>query len=432
MPDIWWQLYRDPLLDALIREALTANQDLAAASANLAGSRALLERARAARLPQTQTKAGGVYGRDPTTDLILELTAREPITYWIWDDLLDVSYEVDLFGYVRRSIEASRAQVAAAAAARDALKVTVAAETARAYITVCTSGEEIDVALRNLDVVTRAAAITEAQRDAGAGTELDVARAQALEADVSAQLPPLYGARRVALLELTQLLGRTPAHAPASVQICRKAPPLTAAMPVGDGRALLERRPDVREAEQQLAAATAQIGVATADLFPRVRLTGFYGGVAPEVGQLGTNIGLAWGVGPSITWTFPVMAGPLAELARTKAAAAAALAHFNSVVLTALKETEQALATYNAEIQHGTQLQTFVTRSRRAFELARTQYIAGAVSNLDLLEAERTFISAQAQLASSDAALADAQIRLFKALGGGWRDTPTAQMPEPP
>jgi outer membrane protein TolC len=203
---------------------------------------------------------------------------------------------------------------------------------------------------------------------------------------------------------------------------CHHAPPLPVALPVGDGRALLARRPDVREAERQLATSTAQIGVATADLFPTVHLTGFYGGIAPQVNQLGTNAALVWGVGPKITWAFPNMTGPLAEVARAKAESAAALAHFNAVVLTALKETEQALTTYGAEIEHHEALLTLQERSRRAFELARTQYIAGAASTLDLLTAENVLISAEATLAVSDAALADDQIRLFKALGGGWGD----------
>jgi NodT family efflux transporter outer membrane factor (OMF) lipoprotein len=421
VPDTWWQLYSDPVLSALITEALTANQDLAAASANLAGSRALLERARAARLPQTDLNLGGVYGRDPTTDLIQELNGRQPFTYWIWDELLDVSYEVDLFGRVRRGVEAARAGAGAAAAARDALKVTVAAETARTYLTVCTTGEQIDVELHNLEVVTRVEQITAARLEAGAGTQLDLARTQALEAQVRALLPVLTGQRRVALLSLTQVLGRVPAAAPEDVLSCRRAPALSAPLPAGDARALLERRPDVREAERQLAAATAQIGVATADLFPRVRIGGFYGGVAPEVGDLGTNAGLAWGAGPSITWAFPNMAGPLAEVAHAKAGAAAALARFNSVVLTALKETGEALATYGAETGHHEALLQLVERSQRAFDLSRAQYVAGAASSLDLLTAETTLIAAEGELARSDAALTDGQVRLFKALGGGWK-----------
>lgn len=420
VPDRWWEIYQDPRLEALIAEALTANQDLAAAQAHLAGARALLVRARAARLPQTQIEAKGTYGRDPSTDLVLELTGRPPVTYWIYDTLLDASYELDLFGRVRRQIEAQRAQTQAIEAARDDLKVTVAAETARAYMAVCTSGEALEVTLRDLEVVTREAQITVARQEAGAGTELDVVRAQALVAQVRAQVPGLRAQRQVALLELTALLGRSPQDAPSAVLACQRPPPLKHPLPVGDARALLARRPDVREAERQLAAATAQIGVATADLFPRVELRGFFGGIAPEISEIATNAGLAWGLGPKITWTFPNVVGPLAELTRSRAAAREALAHFNSVALTALKETEQALVSYSAELAHHEELVKLDERARRAFELAHSQYVAGAASDLDLLTAESTLISAQQLLAGSDAALAEDQIRLFKVLGGGW------------
>ena len=142
--------------------------------------------------------------------------------------------------------------------------------------------------------------------------------------------------RRAALFELAALLGRTPAEAPKELGACVTPPHLLALIPVGDGSALIKRRPDVRQAERRLAAATAEIGVATADLYPSIRLVGLYGGAATELSQLNTNIGRTWGVGPSISWTFPNMAAPRARVRQAKAAQAAALASFDSVVLTAL------------------------------------------------------------------------------------------------
>jgi len=422
-PQAWWQLYRDPVLDRLLDEAFAANYQLKAAEANLGAARAILEAARVARFPATQVSAGGTYGRDPTTDLILELTGRRPITYWLYDDLLDTSYEIDLFGHVRRSIEAARANAGAVAAARDALKVTVAAETTRAYAQVCALGEQIGVAEHDLEVVSEEEHITLARHDAGATSDLDVVRAQALVAQVQATLPPLRGERRAALFELTALLGRTPSAAPDAVQSCVVTPHLSSRVPIGDGTLLLRRRPDVREAERQLAAATAQIGVATADLFPRISLTGFYGGASDQIGQLGTNNGLAWGAGPGISWAFPNLGGPLAQIHRAKSAAAAALAHFDAVVLQALKETEQALSRYRAELDHHQELLVLRASSRRAVELARSQYAAGAVSDLDVLTSEQTLLAADAMVAASDSDLVEDQISLFKALGGGWAVT---------
>jgi NodT family efflux transporter outer membrane factor (OMF) lipoprotein len=422
-PDAWWRLYREPALDTLLNEAFAANYDLKAASANLAAARAILESVRVARFPSTQVSAGAIYGRDPTTDLVQELSGRRPFTYWIYDDLLDMSYEVDLFGHVRRSIEAARANAGAVAAERDALRVTVAAETARAYAEVCALGEQLGVAQHNLEVVSEAERITVARHDAGAGSDFDVVRAQALVAQARATLPPLRGERRAALFELTALLGRTPNAAPDSVEACAIAPHLSSLVPVGDGKLLLRRRPDVREAERQLAAASAEIGVATSDLYPRIRLTGFYGGVADQIGQLGTNNGLAWGIGPGISWSFPNLGGPLADIRRANAGTASALAHFDATVLQALKETEQALSRYRAELDHHQELLLLQAKSQRAFELARSQFTAGSVSNLDLLTSEQTLIAANALVAASDAEVAEDQIALFKALGGGWAVT---------
>ena len=180
----------------------------------------------------------------------------------------------------------------------------------------------------------------------------DVARAQALVAQVRSGIPGLEGQRQAALFELAALLGRTPAEAPKELGACVTPPQLLALIPVGDGSALIKRRPDVRQAERRLAAATAEIGVATADLYPSIRLVGLYGGAATELSQLNTNIGRTWGVGPSISWTFPNMAAPRARVRQAKAAQAAALASFDSVVLSALKETEQALVLYGAALDN--------------------------------------------------------------------------------
>jgi multidrug efflux system outer membrane protein len=179
-PDAWWRLYDDPAFDALIREAFANNDDIKTAEANLAAARAVLQGARAGLFPQTNINLGGVYGRDPNTDEILEIGGHKPTTTWLFDDLLDVSYELDLFGHVQRSIEAAKADAEATAAQRDAVKVTVAAETARAYAQLCTVGEEIAVAHHSLELVSREAEITDHRRIAGAGSDFEVVRAQGL------------------------------------------------------------------------------------------------------------------------------------------------------------------------------------------------------------------------------------------------------------
>jgi NodT family efflux transporter outer membrane factor (OMF) lipoprotein len=420
-PDAWWRLYEDSRLDALMQEALQANRTLVAADANFAAARAAVSAVHSQRFPSTTAVAGGLYGRDATTDEILELTGRPPQTFWLFEDIFQAAYEVDLFGRVHRAIEAANANSDAVAAIRDGVRVVVAAETARAYAAICALGEELSVANHSLAVVSREGDITVKRHDAGAGSDYDVARAQALVAQVRSTIPEIEGQRRAALFELTALLGRTPTLAPNDLTTCVTPPHPIALIPVGDGSELIKRRPDVRQADRRLAAATAEIGVATADLYPTIRLVGLYGGAATQLSQLNTNVGRTWGVGPSISWTFPNMAAPRARVRQAKAEQAGALASFDAVVLTALKETEQALALYSAALDSRQALGDAQDKVHTAFTIAHNQFIAGALSNLDLLTTEQSLIAVDAAVASSDAALVQDQIAVFKALGGGWR-----------
>jgi len=419
-PNAWWRLYSDPRLDRLVQQALGANRDLAAANANFAAARAALSEVHAARYPSTEATTQAVYGRDPVTDEILELGGHRPQTIWLYEDVFQAAYEVDLFGRVHRAIEAASANAEAVGAVRDDVRVVVAADTAHAYASICALGEQLEVARRSLHIVQQEARISEQQLQAGAGSRFAVARAQALVAEVGATIPPLEGERQGELFELTALLGLTPARAPRGVEACTVPPHLASPIPVGDGWALISRRPDIREAERRLAAATADIGVATAELYPSIHLLGFYGGAATQVDQLTTNLGKIWGVGPSITWSFPNQAGPRARVREAKAHHAAALAQFDAVVLRSLKETEQALSAYGAALEYRQALASAQRKIHRTFEIARDGYAAGSSSYLDLLTTEQSLVAIDAQVAASDAELIGRQIDLFKALGGGW------------
>jgi NodT family efflux transporter outer membrane factor (OMF) lipoprotein len=420
-PDAWWRLYDDARLDALVEEAFRANRTLAAADANFAAARAVISAAHANRYPSTTASAGGLYGRDAVTDEILELGGHPPQTIWLYEDIFQSAYELDLFGRVHRTIEVAHANADSVAAVRDSVRVVVAAETARGYAAVCALGEELAVAHHSVDVVSHEADITAQRHEAGAASVYDVARAQALMAQVRSSVPVIEGQRRAGLFELTAVLGRTPTKAPTDLEACVTPPHLVALIPVGDGAALIRRRPDVRQAERRLAAATAEIGVATADLYPTIRLVGLFGGAASEPNQLNTNIGRTWGVGPSISWSFPNMAAPRARVRQAKAQQTAALASFDSVVLTALKEIEQALAYYSAALDNRQSLGDAQDRLHEAFRIAHEQFLAGALTNLDLLTTEQSLVAVDAAVAASDAALVQDQIAVFKALGGGWR-----------
>lgn len=425
-PNEWWQLYHDPTLDSLLQEAFQANTDLRIAAANLSASRAVLQGTRSQRLPQTQAAVGAVYGRDAPTDEILELTGRHPESVWLYEGVLEVAYEVDLFGRVRRSIEAARADDDAVEATRDVVKIAVASETARAYAQVCALGEQLNVAHRSLDVVAHEASITTNRNEAGAGSQFDVVRAQELVAQVRASIPPLEGQRQSALFQLGAVLGRPPSKAPVEVMNCVLPPQLSDLIPVGDGATLLKRRPDVRQAERRLHAATARIGVATADLYPRIELRGLIGGASTELNQFANNNGITWGLGPAISWNFPNQSATRARIRQSKAQTVAALANFDAVVLQALKETEQALAIYRSELDHRQALSEAQNRAQQAFDMAHGQYLAGAISDLDLLTSEQQLVATAAAVSSSDATLILDQIAVFKALGGGWRHTETA------
>jgi NodT family efflux transporter outer membrane factor (OMF) lipoprotein len=420
-PDTWWKLYDDSRLDELVQEALSANRTLAAADANFTAARAVVSAANVNRYPSTGVSAGGLYGRDAVTDEILELGGHRPQTIWLLEDIFQSSYEVDLFGRVHRAIEVANANADSVAAARDSVRVVVAAETARGYAAVCALGEQVDVAYQSLAIVTHETEITVQRNAAGANSDYDVVRSQALVAQVRSGIPQLEGQRRAALFELTAMLGRTPAEAPDDLESCRTPPRIAALIPVGDGATLIKRRPDVRQAERRLAAATAEIGVATSDLYPTIRLVGLYGGAASELNQLNTNIGRTWGVGPSISWSFPNMAGPRARVWQAKAQQAAALATFDQVVITALKEAEQALALYGAALDNRQALAEAREKVQSAYRMAHDQFLAGSISSLDVLTTEQLLISVDAAVAASDATLVQAQIAVFKALGGGWR-----------
>jgi NodT family efflux transporter outer membrane factor (OMF) lipoprotein len=429
-PDDWWKLYNDERLDAVLQEAFAANADLAAAEANFAAARALLGAARAASYPQTAIEATGLRGRDAVTDEILELAGHSPKTIWLLEDVLEVSYEVDLFGRVHRSIEASRANAQAVGAARDSVKVLVAAETTRTYAQICALGEQLGVAHHSLDVVSREAEITVNRHDAGANSEFDVVRAEGLVAQIRSAIPPLEGQRRSALFQLTALLGRTPVNAPLDLEGCTTPPALTMLIPIGDGANLLKRRPDVRQAERSLALATARIGVATADLYPKISLIGLYGGSGFALSDLAAERGLTWGVGPSVSWSFPNQALPRARIRQAQANAAGALATFDSTVLNALKETEQALALYSAALDNRQGLADAQSLAHRAFTMAHDQFVAGSLSNLDLLTAEQSLVAADAAVAASDSSLIQDQVAVFKALGGGWRGSASTEQPQ--
>ncbi|HHG4644868.1 TPA: efflux transporter outer membrane subunit [Pseudomonas aeruginosa] len=419
LPADWWKLYDDPALDNLVQEALLANTNLRVTLANLDRARAIYKEARGGLFPSTNVSAGAGYGRDQTT---WTGTGQAP-TQWSYSGGLDVSYELDLFGRVRRDIEAARDDTDAVAAAHDAAKVVVVAETTRAYVDACTYGESIDVAHSSIELAQRSLDLISRQEHAGSASHLDVERAGVTLAQARAALPPLQGQRDAALFELAALMGRTPSEVPESARVCTQAPEIAGALPIGDGTALLRRRPDVRQAERQLAADTARIGVAVADLYPRVTL-GASGNYLRN-DYLKGNRTWSFSLGPLISWSFPNTVVARSRIAQAKAQNAASLASFDGAVLNALKESEQSLSAYGAAMQQREALIEARNRTENAFRLADQRYHAGSISYLDVIVAQTSLINAKSQVAAADQRVGSTRVSVFKALGGGWEQANT-------
>lgn len=415
-PGEWWQLYDDEALDAAIREALDANTDLRAAAANLARAAAVLREARGGRLPSTTLGASSTSGEQRFVQLQQSLSFEDTV----YDVGFDVAYQVDLFGRVRRAVEAARADAAAAEAVYHAAQITVAAETARAWASACATRLELAAAQRNLELQQESLALTERLLDAGRGTALDVARAAAAVERTRASIPELEAAHKGALYRLAVLMGRAPTDYPAAAAECAEPPRVAQAIPVGDGAALLRRRPDVREAERRLAAATARIGVATADLYPSIRFVGSAGAVALSAGDLDSGDSSRWSLGPVLSWTFPNRSIVRARLAQARADADAALAAFDGAWLDALREVESALTSYAKERERVDALSNARRHASDAARLAHARFDAGQVSFLDVLQAEAALAEAESALARAQGRAADLEISLFLALGGGW------------
>jgi NodT family efflux transporter outer membrane factor (OMF) lipoprotein len=409
VPDNWWRLYNDPVLDGLIADALAYNTDVRAAVARLARARASLRETKVDRLPQGGVSASATRGRDEgTSDASTSYSAG-----------LEVAYEVDLFGRVARGVEAAKGDVGAAEADADAVRVAIVSDTARAYADASSAAERLAVAQHIVELLDQSLRLTEKQVEIGQTTRLDTARIGALRNQRQAEIPAIAAERDGALFRLATLTGRAPSELPAAAAARTSSLKLDHPIPVGDGAQLLARRPDVRAAERRLAAATARIGVATAELYPQVTLGGSVGSSAGSIGNLFSNpIGFL--LGPLISWSFSDHARARARVAGAEAGSQEALAQFDGTVLRSLEETETALSAYANALRRREALKAARNEAEVAAKIVRAQQREGQVDSLALLDAERTFAESEAQLADINGDVASAQINLFRALGGGW------------
>jgi NodT family efflux transporter outer membrane factor (OMF) lipoprotein len=405
-PADWWRLFDDPALDAQVARALAANADLRVAIANLEAARASARQADTARLPATVIESGAGpdrADRQPSTSSVPKTSYELGAT---------IAYEIDLFGRLKSAATAARADAEAVAAAADAAQVAVAADTVAAYLDLCGAEANIRLADAQLANQQRSYDIVDDQLRAGEVSPLELAQARGLLERTRSAGPAFEADRRRALFRLATLGGRPPAEA---VEVrCGALPNIAAPLPVGEGGALITRRPDLREADRRLAAASARVGVATADLYPRIQLGGSAGLIAGGSDAILT---------PLITWAFPNQTAIRARIAAARGNAAAALANWDRVMLRALQEVETALSDVRAERDRQAALLAAAAQAELAVRRAQARQRAGADSYLLVVDAERTRSTAASDLLASQIRLAQAQVGLFRALGGGWQRT---------
>lgn len=405
----WWTTFGDPQLTSLIERAMAANLDL---------------RKAAARVRQARASRGVAFAAiGPTLDATAS-HERSRTTAGVVGDLyqagFDAGWEIDLFGGTRRGIEAADADLAAAVEGRNGVLVSLSAEVARNYIALRAGQQRLAVARQNVAAQQKTAEITRQRYDAGLVNRLDLSNAEAQLATTTAQLPVLESAVRQTMHNLAVLLGLPPAALLTELTPEAVVPAVATPVPVGVPSDLLRRRPDIRKAEAALHAATARIGVATADLFPRFTLAGALSFSDTHFGSLFTWAERGWSFGPSVSWRLFESGRTLANIELRKAMQEEEGLAYQQTVLVALQEVENALVAATKEEEHRRALLEAVEANRKAVELAMRLYRAGETDFLAVVVAQRALYAAEDALAQSTGTVATELVALYKALGGGW------------
>jgi len=414
----WWAQFGDPVLDDLVELALRANLDVRTALLRIDESRALLRSTRRRQWPSSQYEAAREASKSQQP-----VFTNERIEVESYRAGFQSAWEIDVFGRLRRDTEAAIADAQAAEATLRDVQVLVAAEVVGTYLDLREAQKRLSVAEANLETQRETLRLTQVRYELGRGSELDVASARAALAATEAEIPLLAAQEQIAAHRLAVLAGDRPGELDIDLAY-REMPPHVTTLAIGSPEELLRRRPDVRAAERRLAAATARIGIAKADLFPRVSFDGFLGFIAGDSGALGESSSKAWSMTPVIRWAAFDLSSVRAEVRRAEVSAEIALVEYEATVLRALEETENAFVSY---AQQRRRLEAVLERaeaSRRAAELARIRYNEGALDFLRLLDAERTVLEAEDAAVVAASELNAALVAIYKALGGGWLAAP--------
>ena len=410
----FWTSFDDPQLNALVTRALAENRDLVQAEARVRMARAAAGESGLDRFPAVTVEAGHTEAKQAAV-----LSGGSPQSADYHDASLNALWELDFFGRVRRQHQASQALAEAAGADRDSTALLVAAETTRAYLALTGTQAQLDVAWRNTDNLAQTLELTESVLQAGRGTRGDVSNARAQLAATRALIPALEAAKQRAIHRLGVLTVQSSDTLSDALVSTVSLPAVPDTIAVGAPRALLRRRPDVRAAERRLAASTAQVGVATADLFPRVNLLGSLGWAATSVSGFGHSDAEYYSVGPRLTWSAFDFGRVRARLRQAQAGSDVALAVYEQTVLLALEDTQNALADYGQARARTAALDEAVTSAVEASDLARERYEGGIASFLEVLDAERREIEIRTNLAAARTQTLSALVRVYMALAGG-------------
>ncbi|MCB1209069.1 MAG: efflux transporter outer membrane subunit [Verrucomicrobiales bacterium] len=412
----WWRRLNDSTLNDLIHQAAEQNKSLAASQSRLLEARALWREARFDYAPTVRSSVSYENSRSGVSTL----NAQRGRSFELYRAGFDASWELDVFGRVRNSVKAAKATAAAVEADLNNLRITVSSEVAINYLELRGAQAQLAVARENAANQAESRRIAEVSLKGGRGTQLDVARANALWNDTQAQLPVYEQNVARAIHRIAVLCGRNPSDLRARLQSAKPQPTPPSRLDIVKPADLLRRRPDIRTAEQVLAAQTARVGIAVADLFPRLT---FNGRVGLEAGQLsGLSQSGAGGssFGPHLSWAAFDLGRVRQQIAAAGHRADVALSEYEQTVLLALEEAENALTSYDRERVRLHHLEASAASAREAVTLARQRYQDGIADFLTVLDAERVVLNTQNEIVLSRTRVASAWVSIYKAMGGGW------------
>jgi NodT family efflux transporter outer membrane factor (OMF) lipoprotein len=419
----WWTKFDDRQLDSLITRAVVANHELTIARARVQEARAVEKIAKSGLLPTVDLSAAALKTRGSGAGFGFPygIPGEESNLFQIG---FDATWEVDLFGGIRRTIEAAGAVADATVNERRAVQVTLLGEVARNYIGLRALQRRLEVARANLADQQKTLDVVQRRFKNGLAPNFDLVRATAQVAATESSIPPLEAGIQQTMYGLAVLLGEQPTALESELTAAAPIPPVPPKVPVGMPSELLRRRPDVMRAERLLAAATAQQGVATAELFPHLALGGTAGVQSRQFDQLFSQNPSSgfYAAGPAARWTIFDGGRRFAQLDLTKARVVAALAAYEGTVLAALRDVESSLTAYSHDQTRRESLTSLTAQNQEAVRIARKEYENGLIDLLDVLEVQKNLYASQDALAQSDQAVSSDLVAIYKSLGGGWEN----------